>query len=167
MKTLELTQTQRDQIETLLDDTLPHGSGIDGKWEYTWHVNKVSAVNSFHRMNQNGYYCGWNGFILYINLLELSIKITGGHKQFNDYLDDTLRHWFSQAKADLASILGVTLIPREERRLLEISLQGWRQDMIKRYAHYGDWPEWAKEVSAKINTLCIDLDNKTDYKEIK
>lgn len=165
MKPIELTQNQRVQIETLLDDTLPHGSGIDAKWVYTWHVNKVSAVNSFHRMDENGYYCGWSDFILYINLMDFSIKLTRGHEQINGYLFDTLSYWWSQSKTDLADIMGVSLIPKEDRRLIEINLQGWRQDMIKRYSHYGDWPQWAKDVSSAINTLCTALDNKTDYKE--
>ena len=39
---------------------LPHGSGIDCSWGYTDHKNnKITFNNSFHAMNEHGYYDGY------------------------------------------------------------------------------------------------------------
>lgn len=164
---IELSQNQRDQLETLLEKTLPHGSGIDGKWYFDWRINALTAANSFHRMDENGYYCGWNDFTVTLNLVTLKIKRSGGHPQINDYLDDQFHEWLECTKGEIASILGIVLIPGNERRLIEISLQSWRGDMVKRFGMYGDWPEWAKVVSQKVNNLCMELDQVTNYREVQ
>ena len=53
----------RDDIEELLLEKLPHGSGIDCKWEFEWLKNgKLLAKNSYHCMNDNGYYVGFADF---------------------------------------------------------------------------------------------------------
>jgi len=52
-----------DLIEDLLLEILPHGSGIDCKWQFTTQANgKIRAVNAFHCMDENGYYCGYQDF---------------------------------------------------------------------------------------------------------
>lgn len=53
--------------EEKLIDLLPHGSGIDASWEVTEHDNgNVTAKNSFHSMNDGGYYDGWMNFTVRI-----------------------------------------------------------------------------------------------------
>jgi hypothetical protein len=158
-----INEEQKEKIETILRETLPHGSGIDARWGFSFNAyNRVFCRNSFHKMDENGFYCGWDDFTLTIDLDNFTFKITGGKKQY-DYLWETFNYWFSKNKKPFADIVGVSLIPREDRRLIEINLQGWRADIIKRHSHYGDWPQWAKDVSTKINDLCMDLDNYTDY----
>lgn len=43
---------------------LPHGSGIDADWklEVLESENKVRVNNSFHALNETGYYVGWVDF---------------------------------------------------------------------------------------------------------
>jgi hypothetical protein len=58
-----------DEIEDLLKETLPHGSGIDCDWEFTFQKNgKIKCSNSWHKMNDNGYYCGYNDFNFTIDI---------------------------------------------------------------------------------------------------
>jgi len=50
----------KDEIEELLIMILPHGSGIDCNWEFTFYTNgNIDCLNSFHVMNNNGYYVKW------------------------------------------------------------------------------------------------------------
>lgn len=50
----------QEEIKQLLIKTLPHGSGIDCDWEFIFHKNgNIDCKNSFHAMNENGYYVKW------------------------------------------------------------------------------------------------------------
>jgi len=52
-----------EELKDLLKDALPHGSGIDCEWEFIVYKNgNVDAVNSFHKMNENGMYVGFVDF---------------------------------------------------------------------------------------------------------
>jgi len=49
--------------ESCLRDLLPHGSGIDSEWVITEHKNgNFTCENSFHSMDENGYYDGYMPF---------------------------------------------------------------------------------------------------------
>jgi len=50
----------------ILQDILPHGSGIDCTWEIEDKGKYFKASNSFHCMNENGYYVGYSDFSLII-----------------------------------------------------------------------------------------------------
>jgi hypothetical protein len=59
-----------EKLEEEIKSLLPHGSGID----CIWHVNHVKDLvfdchNSYHAMDQNGFYCGYVDFIVRIDLL--------------------------------------------------------------------------------------------------
>lgn len=52
-----------DELAAAIEDMLPHGSGIDCKWN----IRQVDGLkfecdNSFHAMDANGYYCGYVDF---------------------------------------------------------------------------------------------------------
>lgn len=50
----------KEEIKQLLINTLPHGSGIDCDWEFIFHNNgNIDCKNSFHVINNNGYYVKW------------------------------------------------------------------------------------------------------------
>ena len=55
-----------DEIELLLGNDIPHGSGIDCSYVYTMFDNRLTIENSFHCMNNNGYYDGYIDFKLII-----------------------------------------------------------------------------------------------------
>lgn len=54
-------------IECDFADQLPHGSGIDSAWEYNATANYVYFCNSFHCMDENGSYDGWQDFRIRID----------------------------------------------------------------------------------------------------
>ena len=49
-------------IEELLLERLPHGSGVDLKWRFEWEADRLVCFNSFHCLNDAGYYEGWADF---------------------------------------------------------------------------------------------------------
>lgn len=62
-----MNKSERKRMESLyierFIDKLPHGSGIDCDWEYTNHKNgKITFKNSFHAMDEDGYYVGYMPF---------------------------------------------------------------------------------------------------------
>jgi hypothetical protein len=47
-------------------EALPHGSGIDSSWSVDLVGRGVNFYNSYHAMNENGFYCGWHDFYIRI-----------------------------------------------------------------------------------------------------
>jgi hypothetical protein len=43
-------------------DALPHGSGIDADWQVSVTKRSIRLSNSFHAMDDNGFYDGWADF---------------------------------------------------------------------------------------------------------
>ncbi len=66
---LSYIESHFDLIEDYLRKVLPHGSGIDCKWQFDYLKNgKITCVNAFHCMDENGYYCGYADFTLTVDL---------------------------------------------------------------------------------------------------
>ena len=91
----------QDDMEEELLSKLPHGSGINCKWEFEWLSNgKVKASNAFHCMNEHGYYDGYAPFTLIIDPAKHEdFKLvfngrTGQNKNrqymLREYIEDTL-----------------------------------------------------------------------------
>lgn len=91
-----------DNINGLIENYLPHGSGIDSDIELDFDNskhNKLIFTFEYHHMDQNGFYCEWESYKLIVtpslsNKIEL--KIIGKNKNFvKDYLyeifDNALR----------------------------------------------------------------------------
>ena len=87
-----------DQIEAMY---LPHGSGIDSgcKIDRT-NTTKNQAVITFgwHRMDENGYYCGWYDFKIVVTpgFDSLHLRIVGRLHDIKDYLYDLFDRELSQ-----------------------------------------------------------------------
>lgn len=96
-----------------LTDRLPHGAGIDGDWEITESpsTGRIRASNSFHAMDEDGYYDGWMPFTAIFNrrrphseagsLLELR-RITFGARPWRstEYLKEVLCQDLDYAVSD-------------------------------------------------------------------
>lgn len=54
-------------VEYYFADQLPHGSGIDCKWEYYKTGDYVYFSNSYHCMSEHGYYDGYQDFRIRID----------------------------------------------------------------------------------------------------
>ena len=114
--------------EKKLLEALPTGSGIDCEWEIIEHKNgNITAKNSFHAMDQYGYYDGYMDFSIKIfrhkedivkylkgpltgkkqfirrkNDIDFSVSCNENRKKsfygLNEYLTDTIHYSLSEAK---------------------------------------------------------------------
>ena len=97
----EYETIHRQNIEQMID-SLPHGSGIDGKTEFNFNKsreNKLIIDSSYHCMDQNGYYDGWIDFSIIITpslLFDINIVITGKfrkkYESVKEYLEETFQY---------------------------------------------------------------------------
>lgn len=112
-------ERNRELIEHVLLAILPHGSGIDCKWEFDWMANgKVRATNSYHCMNENGFYDGYADFSLVFPTLQpfgafrLAFHGKTAHRKarrydLRDYLADTINHAVGGSGADVPSMAAI------------------------------------------------------------
>jgi hypothetical protein len=84
-----------DEITEKLNDTLPHGSGIDCDWCFTFQKNgKIRCSNSWHKMNDNGFYCGFTDFYFTLmfadrRIILSPVKMAKGERYgVREYLND-------------------------------------------------------------------------------
>lgn len=87
-----------------LPEALPHGSGIDANWKITGHDGYIRCDNSFHCMNENGYYDGWADFsailrhgLQFDDEMDVIVHFRGNHSYrkaekyiLREYLVDTI-----------------------------------------------------------------------------
>ena len=93
-----------DEIEIF--ETLPHGSGIDGRWSVDKKKGYYKLRNGYHAMNEHGYYVGWAEFSVVIykkNPEGFKFHFHGDRAQrlnkrymLRDYLEDTIAYWISE-----------------------------------------------------------------------
>lgn len=104
-----------DYLYYIIDTYFSHGSGFD--CGYTVDMDKSSAdkiviESSFHCMDGNGYYCGWNDFTVTVKpsmLFDIDISINfHGIKEksygLKDYIVETLHNALYATVADTDSI---------------------------------------------------------------
>lgn len=82
-------------------DSLPHGSGIDGKTELDEKSTseKIIITSEYHCMNEGGYYDGWINFKLVLTgslQFGFNLAITGNFGKYQD-IKDYLHEMFSYA----------------------------------------------------------------------
>jgi len=69
--------------------SLPHGSGIDDDWYIEDIATKknIYAYNSYHNMDENGFYDGWQDFYIIIprNEKDFKLKFTGDRRGIRKY----------------------------------------------------------------------------------
>ena len=91
-------------IDTLLE-ALPHGSGIDGKWDIEIEDKKIVCINFYHVMNSDGYYTHYIDFRLNIRTDyrdingRLIFSITGNFgkcQDIKDYLYESIDYCLSE-----------------------------------------------------------------------
>ena len=93
-----------DPIAYAIAGKLPHGSGIDADWTIDRQANgKYVCRNSYHMMNEHGYYVGWQDFTVKLDRdgKLLDVQLNGGHSyqarrsMLLDYLYDVFSYTFS------------------------------------------------------------------------
>lgn len=95
-------------IAKWLVEELPHGSGIDCDWEITATSKSIRFKNSFHNMNQHGYYVGYQDFTVRLPLdsedwvgdfiLTLNGRRSKCADSLREYLTDTIAYSLGEAE---------------------------------------------------------------------
>jgi hypothetical protein len=89
-----------DEIESLVQDYLPTGSGIDAGVKFDFEkssFNRLVLNSSFHIMDENGFYDGWVEFRVVVKpSLAFGINVDvkgkfGNHQDIKDYLGEIFR----------------------------------------------------------------------------
>lgn len=70
MKKPTFTCEMQDDAEEVLKRNLPHGSGINCDWTFEWMTTAVICRNSYHCMNDNGFYEGYADFSITLHYAE-------------------------------------------------------------------------------------------------
>lgn len=95
-----------------LANALPTGSGIDCKWQFTEQKNgNILAHNSYHCMNEYGFYDGWADFTLIFKknkpLADFILQFNGKTAQYKnkrymlrDYLEEFIYHCIRDMQGD-------------------------------------------------------------------
>jgi hypothetical protein len=89
-----------------IPDALPHGSGIDADWYIEYKHGYIRCDNSYHCMNEDGYYDGWQDFSVILrkdnrdNGVHVTIHFHNGHYKadrymLKEYLGDTVAEMLS------------------------------------------------------------------------
>ena len=82
-----------EEFKRQLFDTLPSGSGINGRWNITETKNAIVCSNFWHCLNENGYYDGYIDFAIvfshYASLFDF--KIHAKNWKYNRYKIE--RYW--------------------------------------------------------------------------
>jgi len=102
-RTMKTSKQAKPAIDLdALADVLPHGSGIDGTWQFRENADgSVRCFNAWHAMSEHGYYCGWVPFAFTVRVAStpeagkgpviVAGPVRGGFKRAsraNLYLDD-------------------------------------------------------------------------------
>jgi len=85
-----------DMIQYMIDNYLPHGSGIDGTNSIDLersHGEKIVIYTSYHHMDDMGGYSDWTEHVITITpslVFEINIKVSGRDRNMiKDYLGET------------------------------------------------------------------------------
>ncbi|MHA1372523.1 MAG: hypothetical protein ACTSRA_22720 [Promethearchaeota archaeon] len=86
---------------------IPHGSGIDGNWEITDKGKYFKCENSFHCMDEYGFYEGYADFSLIIpkkKPLDFRLHFHGKYSQYlnykyglRNYLEELFHWWIEES----------------------------------------------------------------------
>jgi hypothetical protein len=101
-----IVYTHNDDYCDSLLDALPHGSGIDADWNYSYnkHTGNATFTNGYHCMHECGMYDGWQDFSLVINIRQLKKGVNNFNLHFingdylsrkyyiRDYLEETFHY---------------------------------------------------------------------------
>ena len=89
-----------------IGETLSHGSGINSEWIITDKGSYLKCVNSYHAMNEDGYYVGHASFSVIIPIkdpLSFRLNFHGSFAQYlnkfyglRDYLEDVIHYCLSE-----------------------------------------------------------------------
>lgn len=164
----KLDSDYQAKIIELIEETIPHGSGIDGKWVIEFNQSlSIICRNDIHKMDQNGYYCGWSPLQVNIDPFSFEWKVVRCPKDYRDYIDETIYHWFSNSlKAPLMGFMGYRGFTWVEAQQIKIGLWQARKVLTDVGIDPINWNETFKQFSHMLNE-CQYFTERFTNKEIK
>jgi len=93
-------------IFELIEKALPSGSGFDCDYNFKTQINgKIKCHSYYHCMNDHGYYDGYVGFNIIIDIYACDFKLTFDSDSHNkartyflrEYMEDTISSYLSEA----------------------------------------------------------------------
>lgn len=153
----EWYKKHRDAICYLIDNYLPHGSGIDGRNTIDWgesHGERIVLGVSFHHMNETGSYDGWTDHTITVRpslVFNFELSISGCDRNqikehLGDLFDAALREEIDvqvardahAAEQELAALRRAQELQRLERY----------SDIDKRWRDTRAYGEWCRKPAA-------------------
>lgn len=107
MNTKEINQIK---LKEKIKEILPHGSGIDYNWDIMESEKFLDCFNSFHVMNESGFYVSIEPFRLRIpkdNLDNWKLTFSNKYRYWIDYCDlrGYLEQTFSETIEEIKKIV--------------------------------------------------------------
>ena len=99
-------EDKHEQAIKVLLGNLPHGAGIDSTWHIYGTPERIALHNSYHCMNDAGYYDGWKDFKVIVKAslaFGLDIRVTGDFGKYadvKDYLHESMDESLRQIVED-------------------------------------------------------------------
>ncbi len=107
----DIASDAREQIERLVKNHMPSGSGIDHGVQFDFessNPDKLIFITHFHHMNSNGFYDGWTDHKVTVTpslVNDIDVRIGGRDRNsIKDYLLDTFRYAL-RARVDDGTLL--------------------------------------------------------------
>lgn len=98
----EWTEKHSERLESLVENNMPHGSGVDSGVKFDWNRskdNKLVFTFGYHFMNENGYYDGWEDYTLVVTpslQFDYELRFIGKNRNdIKDYFYDTFQECLS------------------------------------------------------------------------
>lgn len=95
----DVSKKHRTDIETLVRQHLPSGSGFDNGTHFSFSEStpeKLVFKTAFHHMDEHGYYDGWTDHVVTLRpslVYGFTMKITGRNRNaIKDYIGDCFYH---------------------------------------------------------------------------
>ncbi len=157
------TDTQAKIIELIME-SIPHGSGIDGDWNIYFAKSgngNIICENSIHKMDSNGFYCGWANLRVGINPYLMLCTVGQCPKDYEDYCEQAFNAWFTDTiKKPLMGFMGYRGFTWDERTRFNAALHEARKVLMESGMAF-DWNETHKEASRQLNDLSLFVDSVT------
>lgn len=102
----EWFETWTRQIENLVENHMPGGSGIDSGTKIDLarcHAEKLVFYAPYHHMNDNGFYDGWTEHTITVtpSFTGINLRVSGRNRNdIKDYLYETFDYALSQEITD-------------------------------------------------------------------
>lgn len=97
------TEKHKDNIERIVKDHMPHGSGFDNGTRLDYEKSSATRLvfdTAFHHMDDNGFYCSWTEHTVTVEaelLFGFTLKVSGRDKRgIKEHIRDEFHYCLSE-----------------------------------------------------------------------